>query len=106
MTRTMAIQNEAPAAEPIVPITGRALTLPEGPIFHLQRADEADYEIGAFRRWAGYKTLGVDAATNDLVLFQHVLSFGRRKSQAGPAFTATLPTCTSSSRPPAARVLV
>jgi len=59
-----------------VPITGRLLTLPDGPIFHLQRADQADYEIGAFRRWAGYKTLGADTATNDLVLFQHVLSFG------------------------------
>lgn len=76
MTQTMAIQNDRPATEPIVPITGRLLALPEGPIFHLQRADQADYEIGAFRRWAGYKTFGADAATKDLALFQHVLSFG------------------------------
>jgi len=82
MTRTMAIQSETPAAEAIVPITGRLLSLPEGPIFHLQRANQADYEIGAFRQWAGYKTLGSDTATNDLVLFQHVLSFATSE-QAG-----------------------
>ncbi len=66
----------ARVSDDIVPITGRRLTLPPGPIFHLQRAGEADYEIGAFRQWAGYKDLGSDAATDGLVLFQHVLSFG------------------------------
>ena len=59
----------------IVPITGRLLTVPDGPIFNLQRADEADYEIGEFRAWAGYKNLGSDAATNGLAHFQHVISF-------------------------------
>ncbi len=62
-------------ADEIVPITGRRLTLPAGPIFHLQRADQAGYEIGAFRRWAGYKNLGSDEATLGLAHFQHVLSF-------------------------------
>jgi hypothetical protein len=60
----------------LVPTTGRPLALPPGPIFHLQRAHEARHEIGAFRAWAGYKDLGCDAATDGLVLFQHVLSFG------------------------------
>ena len=60
----------------IVPITGRRLALPEGPIFALQRAGDADYELGAFRAWAGYKDLGSDAATKGLALFQHVISFG------------------------------
>ena len=55
---------------------GRRLTLPPGPIFRLQRDDEAEHEIGAFRAWAGYKDYGCDAATDGLVLFQHVLSFG------------------------------
>ncbi|CAN7641429.1 hypothetical protein LJR225_004993 [Phenylobacterium sp. LjRoot225] len=55
---------------------GRRLALPPGPIFHLQRAHEAEHEIGAFRAWAGYKDYGCDAATDGLVLFQHVLSFG------------------------------
>lgn len=55
---------------------GRRLALPPGPIFHLQRAAEAEHEIGAFRPWAGYKDYGCDAATDGLVLFQHVLSFG------------------------------
>jgi quercetin dioxygenase-like cupin family protein len=50
--------------------------LPDGPIFELQRASQADYELGAFRSWAGYKDLGSDRATNGLALFQHVLSFG------------------------------
>ena len=63
------------AVETIVPITGRRLTLPAGPIFALQRAVDADYEIGAFRAWAGYKNLGCDTATDGLVLFQHVISF-------------------------------
>jgi quercetin dioxygenase-like cupin family protein len=61
--------------ESIVPITGRRLALPPGPIFALQRAADADYELGAFRAWAGYKDLGCDAATGGLVLFQHVISF-------------------------------
>ena len=64
------------AVETIVPITGRRLALPPGPIFALQRAGDADYELGAFRAWAGYKDLGCDAATDGLVLFQHVISFG------------------------------
>jgi len=55
---------------------GRRLALPPGPIFHLQRAHEAEHEIGAFRAWAGYKDYGSDGATDGLVLFQHVLSFG------------------------------
>lgn len=55
---------------------GRRLTLPPGPIFHLQRAAEAEHEIGAFRPWAGYKDYGCAAATDGLVLLQHVLSFG------------------------------
>lgn len=59
-----------------VPISGRQLRLPPGPIFRLQRAHEAEHEIGAFRAWAGYKDFGCDAATDGLVLFQHVLSFG------------------------------
>src|ERR1700761_471984 len=66
-------------AQPIdgpVPITGRQLALPAGPIFHLQRAAEGDYALGAFRAWAGYKTLGADVATDGQVLLQHVLSFG------------------------------
>jgi quercetin dioxygenase-like cupin family protein len=58
-----------------VPISGRQLDLPAGPIVHLQKAGDSDYVIGAFRRWAGYKNLGSDEATNDLVHFQHVLSF-------------------------------
>jgi hypothetical protein len=58
-----------------VPITGRQLTLPPGPLFHLHKAD-ARYQIGAFRPWAGYKDYGSDAATGGLALFQHVLSFG------------------------------
>ena len=60
---------------PTVPITGRLLSLPKGPITHLRRAGKSDYEIGAFRPWAGYKNLGPDEATNRLVHFQHVLSF-------------------------------
>jgi len=59
----------------IVPTTGRRLSLPPGPIFHLQRADAAEHEIGAFRAWAGYKDLGCATASDGLVLFQHVLSF-------------------------------
>jgi hypothetical protein len=58
-----------------VPVTGRQLALPPGPLFHLHKADPR-YEIGAFRPWAGYKDYGSDAATHGLVLFQHVLSFG------------------------------
>jgi quercetin dioxygenase-like cupin family protein len=59
----------------IVPIAGRQLTLPKGPIFNLQRADQSDHIIGEFRSWAGYKNFGADSATNGLVHFQHVLSF-------------------------------
>lgn len=64
------------AAIATVPITGRTLALPPGPIFHLHRAAEAAYELGAFRPWAGYKDFGTEAATDGLALFQHVLSFG------------------------------
>ena len=46
------------------------------PIFaHLQRAGQAEYAIGEFRAWAGYKNLGSDVATDDLIHLQHVLSF-------------------------------
>src|SRR5271154_1972363 len=64
------------AVDTIVPITGRRLALPPGPIFALQRAADADHELGAFRAWAGYKDLGSDAATDGLALFQQVVSFG------------------------------
>ena len=60
----------------VVPITGRRLALPEGPIFALKRAADLGFELGAFRAWAGYKDLGSDAATGGLALFQHVVSFG------------------------------
>jgi hypothetical protein len=68
--------DDAAAIDAIVPITGRRLALPPGPIFALQRAADSDYELGAFRAWAGYKDLGCDAATDGLVLLQHVISFG------------------------------
>jgi mannose-6-phosphate isomerase-like protein (cupin superfamily) len=71
----MAMPARTEAAEAVIPITGRRLTLPAGPIFCLQRAHEAEYEIGEFRAWAGYRNLGADAATDDLVHFQHVISF-------------------------------
>ena len=71
----MAIQDRTFVADATVPITGRRLSLPEGPIFNLQRADEADYELGEFRAWAGYKDLGSDKATAGLAHFQHVVSF-------------------------------
>ncbi len=63
-----------------VPISGRRLALPDSPIFSLRWADQSDYAIGAFRRWAGYKDLGVEQATNGLALLQHVLSFGAAKT--------------------------
>ena len=75
-TEVTAMAEAQLASDPIVPITGRRLALPPGPIFALRRAGEADYALGAFRAWAGYKDLGSDAATDGLVLFQHVLSFG------------------------------
>ena len=71
----MVMQDQAQLAEAIVPITGRRLTLPEGPIFHLQRAAQCDYVIGVFRPWAGYKNFGSDQATGHLAHFQHVLTF-------------------------------
>lgn len=46
-----------------------------GPIFHLHRSAQSDYEIGEFRAWAGYKNLGADRATGALAHFQHVVSF-------------------------------
>jgi hypothetical protein len=58
-----------------IPVSGRQLTLPEGPIFNLHRAGQSDYEIGEFRAWAGYKNLGSDDVTAGLAHFQHVLSF-------------------------------
>jgi mannose-6-phosphate isomerase-like protein (cupin superfamily) len=66
-------------AETLVPTTGRLLTLPQEPIFALRRAADADYELGAFRAWAGYKDLGAEDATNGLVRLQHVLSFAGTK---------------------------
>jgi mannose-6-phosphate isomerase-like protein (cupin superfamily) len=68
--------SEQAVADELVGISGRQLTLPPGPIFHLQRAGDARHELGAFRAWAGYKDLGAEGATNGLVRFQHVLSFG------------------------------
>lgn len=70
------MSSQTQIADETAPITGRRLTLPQGRIFCLQRSGEADHVIGAFRQWAGYKDLGSDAATDGLVLFQHVLSFG------------------------------
>jgi len=69
------MHDEKHLAEAEIPTTGRRLTLPPGPIFHLHRADQTDYELGEFRAWAGYKNLGVDEATADLAHLQHVLSF-------------------------------
>lgn len=76
------MQDEKLLAEAEIPTTGRQLTLPPGPIFHLQRASETDYELGEFRAWAGYKNLGSDEATADLAHLQHVLSFAGT-SEAG-----------------------
>jgi hypothetical protein len=59
----------------IIPISGRHLTLPDGPIFNLQREGQSDHVIGEFRGWAGYKNFGAGRATGGLVHFQHVLSF-------------------------------
>jgi mannose-6-phosphate isomerase-like protein (cupin superfamily) len=71
----MAMHQPVQLADPIVPITGRRLALPPGPIFKLRRSTESDYEIGEFRAWAGYKNLGVDEATDGLAHFQQVVSF-------------------------------
>jgi quercetin dioxygenase-like cupin family protein len=71
----MAMPSEMRVSDAPVPITGRRLALPDDPIFHIHRADQSDYEIGEFRAWAGYKNLGADTATDDLLHFQHVLSF-------------------------------
>jgi hypothetical protein len=68
--------DDATPSDSLVPATGRRLALPKAPVFYLQRAAEARHELGAFRAWAGYKDFGCDAATDGLVLFQHVLSFG------------------------------
>jgi quercetin dioxygenase-like cupin family protein len=67
----------------IVPITGRRLALPAGRIFALQRAADADYELGAFRAWAGYRDLGCNAATDGLALFQHVICFAEQPGRTG-----------------------
>ena len=71
----MAMDGEMRGADAAVAISGRRLTLPEGPIFELRRAAQCHFEIGEFRAWAGYKNFGSDAATNDLAHFQHVLTF-------------------------------
>ena len=71
----MAMHDHRRLAQATVPITGRRLTTPAGPIFNLRRAGESDYELGEFRAWAGYKDLGSDAATAGLAHFQHVVSF-------------------------------
>src|SRR5262249_13548616 len=63
-----------------ISISGRRLALPPGRIFHIQKTGEAKHELGAFRAWAGYKNFGCDEATNDLVHFQHVLSFADTKT--------------------------
>lgn len=63
-------------ADGTIAFSGRQLTLPPGPIFQLTRAEDIDYELGAFRPWAGYKDFGSAEATDGLVLLQHVLSFG------------------------------
>lgn len=76
----MAMQAERRTEDAPVPITGRRLTFPDGPIFHVQRANEARHEIGEFRAWAGYKNLGSDTATDDLIHFQHVVSFADTKA--------------------------
>jgi quercetin dioxygenase-like cupin family protein len=68
--------EQAYAADAVVGIGGRRLALPPGPIFNLQRAADAVHELGAFRAWAGYKDLGAEGATDGLVRFQHVVSFG------------------------------
>ena len=75
--------DDTASLETIVPITGRRLALPPGPIFALQRAADANYELGAFRAWAGYKDLGCDAATDGLALFQHVISFAEPSQRTG-----------------------
>ena len=67
--------DDQSATDLTVPITGRRLSLPEGPIFNLRRAGECDYQIGEFRAWAGYKNFGSDEATANLAHFQHVLTF-------------------------------
>jgi hypothetical protein len=71
----MAMDGDMRGAEAAVPISGRRLALPEGPIFHLRRAAQSHFEIGEFRAWAGYKNFDSDAATNDLAHFQHVLTY-------------------------------
>jgi quercetin dioxygenase-like cupin family protein len=72
--------NAALKTDDLVPITGRRLALPPGPIFHLQRAADAVHELGEFRAWAGYKNLGSDTATDGLVQFQQVVSFADTKA--------------------------
>ncbi|HEY3889979.1 MAG TPA: hypothetical protein VGL73_15485 [Caulobacteraceae bacterium] len=71
----MAVHDRKSLAEATVPITGRRLSLPDGPIFSLHRASDSVYELGEFRAWAGYKDLGSDAATGGLAHVQHVVSF-------------------------------
>ena len=70
----------AQIAAAFVGVSGRRLSLPAGPIFHRKKAAACAYEIGEFRAWAGYKNFGSDEATNDLIHFQHVLSFAATES--------------------------
>ena len=77
--------GETQAVDLIVPVSGRRLACPEGPIFHLKRAEQSAYELGEFRAWAGYKNFGADEATCDLVHFQHVLTFARLSASESAA---------------------
>jgi hypothetical protein len=70
------------AVEARVSISGRRLALPTGPVFELVRAASLDFTIGEFRAWAGYKNFGADRATDDLIHYQHVLTFAPTE-QAG-----------------------
>ena len=79
----MATQKMAQLAEATVPVTGRRLALPDGPIFHLRRAADTDYEIGEFRAWAGYRNLGVDEATGGLAHVQQVVCFAQAEGRTG-----------------------
>jgi mannose-6-phosphate isomerase-like protein (cupin superfamily) len=74
------MDGDPQVAGAIVSISGRRLSLPAGPIFHLKKAETCAYKIGEFRSWAGYKNFDADEATNDLIHFQHVLSFAATES--------------------------
>ena len=74
------MDGEAQVAEAIVSISRRRLSLPARSIFLLKKAQDCSHEIGEFRAWAGYKNFASDEATNDLIHFQHVLSFAATES--------------------------